>query len=94
MTSQVRAHHGRRGDDGAEAQGLLELQDCQSVEALRICKAVVLMYIACAGRVGDTGNTSRNNVPNKTLLVGTFVCAVIGTMRSTYFVPNTVFRCS
>ena len=41
-----------------------------------------------------TGNTSRNNVPNKTLLVGTFVCAVIGTMRSTFCVPNTVFRCS
>ena len=53
-TSQVRTHHGRRGGNGAEAQGLLELQGCQSVEALRICKAVVLMYIACAGsRVGE-----------------------------------------
>ncbi len=29
-----------------------------------------------------TGNASRNNVPNKTLLVGTFVCAVLGTLRS------------
>ena len=38
----------------------------------------------------STGNTSRNNVPNKTLLVGTFVCAVLGTMRSTFCVPNTV----
>ena len=39
---------------------------------------------------GDTGNTSRNNVPNKTLLVGTFVCAVVGTLRSTFCVPDTV----
>jgi hypothetical protein len=30
-------------------------------------------------QVEPTGNTSRNNVPNKTLLVGTFVCAVLGT---------------
>ena len=37
-----------------------------------------------------TGNTSRNNVPNKTLLVGTFVCAVVGTLRSTFCVPDTV----
>ena len=38
----------------------------------------------------NTGNASRNNVPNKTLLVGTFVCAVLETMRSTFCVPNTV----
>ena len=37
-----------------------------------------------------TGNGSRNNVPNKTLLVGTFVCAVLGTLRSTFCVPDTV----
>jgi hypothetical protein len=50
-----------------------------------------------AGRVtasdeqsSDTGNTSRNNVPNKTLLVGTFVCAVLGTLRSRFCVPDTV----
>ncbi len=38
----------------------------------------------------NTGNTSRNNVPNKTLLVGTFVCAVLGTLRSRFCVPDTV----
>ena len=38
----------------------------------------------------DTGIGSRNNVPNKTLLVGTFVCAVVGTLRSTFCVPDTV----
>ena len=37
-----------------------------------------------------TENASRNNVPNKTLLVGTFVCAVLGTLRSRFCVPNTV----
>ncbi len=45
----------------------------------------------------NTGNASRNNVPNKTtLLVGTFVCAVLGKLlRSTFCVPDTVyFRCS
>ena len=36
---------------------------------------------------------SRNNVPNKTLLVGTFVCAVLGTLRSTFCgVPDTVLN--
>ena len=39
-----------------------------------------------------TGNASRNNVPNKKLLVGTFFSAVIGTMRSTFCVPNTVLN--
>ena len=37
-----------------------------------------------------TGNTSSNNVPNKRLLVGTFLCAVLGTLRSTFCVPDTV----
>ena len=37
-----------------------------------------------------TENASRNNVPNKTLLVGTFVCAVLGTLRSRFCVPDTV----
>ena len=41
-------------------------------------------------RTVDTGNVSRNNVPNKMLLVGTFVCAVVGTLRSTFCVPDTV----
>ena len=36
-----------------------------------------------------TGYTSRNNVPNKTLLVGTFVSAVLGTLCSTFCVPDT-----
>jgi hypothetical protein len=35
-------------------------------------------------------NASRNNVPNKRLLVGTFLCAVLGTLRSTFCVPDTV----
>ena len=39
--------------------------------------------------VADTGNTNRNNVPNKRLLVGTFLCAVLGTLRSTFCVPDT-----
>jgi hypothetical protein len=39
---------------------------------------------------GLAGNTSRNNVPNKRLLVGTFLCAVLGTLRSTLCVPDTV----
>ena len=30
---------------------------------------------------GITGNASRNNVPNKSLLSGTFLCAVLGTLR-------------
>ena len=38
----------------------------------------------------NTGFGSRNNVPNKTLLVETFVCAVVGTLRSTFCVPDTV----
>ena len=40
--------------------------------------------------VADTGNASRNNVLNKTLLVETFVCAVLGTLRSRFCVPDTV----
>ena len=40
----------------------------------------------------NTGNASRNNVPNKTLLVGTFFSAVVGTLRSTFCVPNTVLN--
>jgi hypothetical protein len=39
---------------------------------------------------GFTGKASWNNVPNKTLLVGTFVCAVLGTLRSIFCVPDTV----
>jgi hypothetical protein len=38
----------------------------------------------------DTGNASWNNVPNKTLLVGTFLCVVLGTLRSRFCVPDTV----
>ena len=37
-----------------------------------------------------TGNASRNNVPIKRLLVGTFLCAVLGTLRSRFCVPDTV----
>ena len=37
-----------------------------------------------------TGNTTRNNVPYKRLLVGNFLCAVLGTLRSTFCVPDTV----
>jgi hypothetical protein len=37
-----------------------------------------------------TGKASWNNVPNKTLLVGTFLCAVVGTLRSRFSVPDTV----
>ena len=48
----------------------------------------VSFYLAL--RFLATGNTSRNNVPNKTLLVGTFVCAVLGTLRSRFCVPDTV----
>ena len=40
--------------------------------------------------VDSTGNTSRNNVPNKTLLVGTFLFSVLGTLRSRFCVPETV----
>ena len=39
----------------------------------------------------STGNTSRNNnVPNKRLISGTFLCAVLGTLRSRFCVPDTV----
>jgi len=37
-----------------------------------------------------TGKASWNNVPNKRLLVGTFLCAVVGTLRSRFCVPDTV----
>ena len=37
-----------------------------------------------------TGSTSRNNVPNKRLIVGTFFSAVVGTLLSRFCVPNTV----
>ena len=40
--------------------------------------------------VDVTGNTSRNNVSNKRLISGTFLCAVLGTLRSTFCVPDTV----
>jgi hypothetical protein len=40
--------------------------------------------------LSSTGNASWNNVPNKTLLVGTFLCAVLGTLRSRFCVPDTV----
>jgi hypothetical protein len=36
-----------------------------------------------------TEKASWNN-PNKTLLVGTFLCAVLGTLRSRFCVPDTV----
>ena len=38
-----------------------------------------------------TGITSRNNVPNKRLVTGTFLCAVVGTLRSRFCVPDTVW---
>ncbi len=41
-------------------------------------------------QVAGTGKASWNNVPNKTLLVGTFLCAVVGTLRSRFCVPDTV----
>ncbi len=37
-----------------------------------------------------TGNASRNNVPNKRLISGTFLCAVLGTLCSRFCVPDTV----
>ena len=37
-----------------------------------------------------TGNTSRNNVPNKRLISETFLCAVLATLRSRFCVPDTV----
>ena len=37
-----------------------------------------------------TGNASRKNVPNKRLISGTFLCAVLGTLRSRFCVPDTV----
>jgi hypothetical protein len=37
-----------------------------------------------------TGNASRNNVPNKRLISGKFLCAVLGTLRSRFCVPDTV----
>ena len=40
--------------------------------------------------LASTENASRNNVPNKTLLVGTIVFAVLGTLRSRFCVPDTV----
>jgi hypothetical protein len=40
--------------------------------------------------ITGTGNASRNNVPNKRLLSGTFLCAVLGTLRSRFCVPDTV----
>ncbi len=40
--------------------------------------------------IAATENASRNNVPNKRLLVGTFLCAVVGTLRSRFCVPDTV----
>ena len=39
-----------------------------------------------------TGNTSRNNVPNKRLLVGTFLCAILGTLRSTFCVLDIIWN--
>ena len=56
-TSQVRAHHGRRGGDGAEAQGLLELQGRQSVEALRILAAI--HRLRTAGMLSERGMAAR-----------------------------------
>ena len=38
----------------------------------------------------NTGNASRNNVPNKRLLSGTFLCVVLGTLRSKFCIPDTV----
>ena len=41
--------------------------------------------LLCKFSEGNTKeNTSRNNVPNKRLIVGTFVCAVLGTLRSRF----------
>ena len=52
-----------------------------------VCNCVYVCGCVCV----CTGNTSRNNVPNKTLLVGSFVCAVLlGTLRSRFCVPDTV----
>ena len=53
-TRQVRAHDGRRGGDGAETQGLLELQGCQSVEALRILAAI--HRLRTAGMLSEGGS--------------------------------------
>ena len=37
-----------------------------------------------------TGNASRNNVPSKRLLSVTFLCAVLGTLRSRFCILGTV----
>ena len=36
------------------------------------------MHLSMAKSKNYTGNASRNNVPNKRLLSGTFFCAVLG----------------
>ena len=51
--------------------------------------AVVTVVVRIA-EMPITGNTSRNNVPNKTLLVGTFLFSVLGILRSRFCVPDTV----
>ena len=57
---------------------------------LNLRKSKSILVATSALTTMFTGNTSRNNVPYKTLLVGTFVCAVVGTLRSRFCVPNTV----
>ena len=66
---------------------------CRSVPVVR----EGLNYFRLAGDLSHvlrivviTGKASWNNVPNKTLLVGTFLCAVLGTLRSRFCVPDTV----
>ena len=51
-----------------------------------------MYYCASFQREIPTENTSRSNVPNKRLIVGTFVCAVLGTLRSRFCVPDTVLE--
>jgi hypothetical protein len=58
---------------------------------------LAVFLVEATGRLSDpamdlvnTGKASWNNVPNKTLLVGTFLCAVLGTLRSRFCVPDTV----
>jgi hypothetical protein len=38
----------------------------------------------------STGNASRNNVPNKRLLSETLLCAILGTLRARFCLPDNV----
>ncbi len=62
---------------------------CELVDAA-LCRRLGTVFFPRSGSLRCTGNTSRNNVPNKRLISGTFLCAVSGTLRSRFCVPDTV----